>query len=150
VRLRKGYRFWVTLLAATCLIIPSVCIASLFVEWRTAPIKQSMNPDLWGVMPFVMLPLIFLFVGFRILIGHRGLLMNGEISIGKVVDVRPRRRGPEVTYEFLDRSGRLVVASSPDDTHSFSPGMVVPIFYALERPERDQVALCGSIYEIAG
>ena len=49
---------------------------------------------------------------------------------------------------ILDRSGRLITASSADYTRSFSPEMVIPIFYNPERPERDQVALCGSVYEV--
>lgn len=101
-------------------------------------------------MPFIVLPLIFLLVAFRILIGYKRLVTQGEVSIGEVTNVCLRRRGPEVTYEFVDRSGRLITASSPDNTHSFSPGMAIPIFYDTESPETDQVALCGSLYEIAG
>src|SRR3979490_2713694 len=86
--------------------------------------------------------LIFLLIAFWILIGHKRLVTQGELSIGKVTNVRLRRRGPEVTYEFVDHSGRLITASSPDDTRSFSPGMAIPIFYNTESPETDQVALC--------
>jgi len=148
-RLKQGYRFWCALLAATCVIIPSLLIGFLFIERRASPSKQAMNSDLWGAMPFIVLPLIFLLIAIWILIGHRRLVTHGEISIGKVTDVRLRRRGPAVTYEFVDRSGRLITASSPDNTRSFSPGMAIPIFYNTEGPETDQVALCGSVYEIA-
>ena len=149
-RLKQGYRFWCALLTATCVIIPSLLIGFLFVEWRASPSKQAMNSDLWSTMPFIVLPLIFLLIAFWILIGHKRLVTQGELSIGKVTNVRLRRRGPEVTYEFVDRSGRLITASSPDDTRSFSPGMAIPIFYNTESPVTDQVALCGSVYEIAG
>lgn len=108
-----------------------------------------MKSDLWSTMPFIALPLIFLVIGFLILIGHKRLVTRGELAIGKVTDVNLRRRGPEVTYEFADRSGRLITASCPDYTRSFSPGMAIPIFFNTESPETDQVALCGSVYEIA-
>jgi hypothetical protein len=148
-RLKQGYRFWRALLIATCVIIPSLLIGFLFVEWRASPSKQAMNSDLWSTMPFIMLPLIVLLIASWILIGDKRLVTQGELSIGKVTKVRLRRRGPQVTYEFVDRSGRLITASSPDNTRSFTAGMAVPIFYNTESPETDQVALCGSFYEIA-
>jgi hypothetical protein len=72
------------------------------------------------------------------------------MCIGKVTDVRLRRRSPAITYEFADRSGRLITASSPDNTRAFAPGMAVPIFYNTESPETEQIALCASFYEISG
>jgi hypothetical protein len=150
VRLKEGYRFWCPLLVATCVIIPSLFIGLAFIEWRASPSRQLMNSDLSEAMPFIVLPLIVLFIGYWILIGHKRLLTQGEISIGKVTDVRLRRRGPAVTYEFVDCSGRLITASSPDHTRAFLPGMAVPIFYNTESPKTDQVALCGSVYDIAG
>jgi hypothetical protein len=107
-----------------------------------------MNSDLLSAIPFMVLPLIFLLLAFRILLGHRRLETHGEVSIGKVTEVRLRRRGLAISYEFLDRSGRLITASSPDNTRAFLPGMVIPIFYNPERPETDQVALSGSVYEV--
>ena len=148
-RLKQGYRFWCVLLSATCVIIPSLLIGFLLVEWRASPSKQPMNSDLWSTMPFIVLPLILLLIAFWILIGHKRLVTQGELSIGKVTNVRLRRRALGVTYEFVDRSGRLITASSPDNTRSFSPGMAIPIFCSTESPETDQVALCGSVYEIA-
>jgi hypothetical protein len=151
VRLKLGYRFWGILLVATCAIIPSLLIGILIVELRVSPAKQVMKSDLWSALPFIVLPLILLFLAFWLLISHRRLVAHGEISIGKVTEVRLRRRGgPAITYEFLDRSGQLITASSPDNTRSFLPGMAIPIFYNTDSPETDQVALCGAVYEIAG
>jgi hypothetical protein len=148
VRLKQGYRFWCTLLVATCVIIPSLLLGFLIIEWRASPAKHAMNSDLLSAIPFMVLPLILLLLAFRILLGHRRLATHGEISIGKVTEVRLRRRGLAISYEFLDRSGRLITASSPDNTRSLLPGMVIPIFYNPERPETDQVALSGSVYEV--
>jgi len=101
-------------------------------------------------MPFILIPLIFLFLAFWILVAQKRLVSDGEISIGNVTGVRLRRRGlPAITYEFLDRSGRLISASCPDDTRSFSLGIVVPIFYNPQSPQKGQLALCGSFYEVA-
>jgi hypothetical protein len=149
VRLKQGYRFWCTLLVATCVIIPSLLLWFLIIEWRASPAKHAMNSDRLNAIPFIVLPLIFLLLAFLTLLGHRRLATHGEISIGKVTNVRLRRWGPAVTYEFLDRSGRLITASSADNTRSFLLGMVIPIFYNPERPETDQIALSGSIYEVA-
>jgi len=143
------HRFWCALLLLTCLTVPSLLLGFLIAEWRTSPARQLMNSDLWSAIPFILLPLIFLLLTLWILIGDRRLVSDGEISIGKITGVRLRRRRPVVTYEFLDRSGRLITALCPDNTRSFSPGMFIPIFYNAESPQKDQVALCGSFYEVA-
>src|ERR1700683_2552204 len=87
VRLKQGYRFWYTLLAAACVIVPGMVIGFLFVEWRASPSKQVMNSDLFEALPFVVVPLVFLLIGYWISIGHKRLLTRGEISIGKVTAV---------------------------------------------------------------
>jgi hypothetical protein len=148
VRFKQGYRFWWTLVVAACVIIPSLLFGFLIVEWRASPSKQVMNSDLRSAIPFIVLPFAFLLLAFRILTRDKRLVTLGELSIGEVTGVRLRRRGPAITYEFLDRSGRLITASSPDNTRSFLPRMVIPIFYNPESPETDQVALCASVYEV--
>jgi len=148
VRLKEGYRFWVALLTATLVIVPVLVVGFLIVEQRAQTPKQVMSGDFWGI-PFVVLPPILLLLMFWIFSAHRRLVTHGEIAIGKVTDVRLRRRGPVITYEFLDRSGRLITTTSPDSTRSFSPGMDIPIFFNPENPQTDQIALCGSVYEVA-
>jgi hypothetical protein len=148
VRFKQGYRFWLTLVVAACVIIPSLLLGILIVEWRTSPSKQVMNSDIRSAIPFIVLPFAFLLLAFCILARDKRLVTLGEMSIGEVTGVRSRRRGLAITYEFLDRSGRLITASSPDNTRSFSPGMAIPIFYNPESPETDQVALCASVYEV--
>ena len=130
-----------------CLAVPSLVTAFLIIEWRSSSERQVL-PDLWNALPFVLLPIAFLVVGSWILIGHRRLVRTGEISLAKVIAVQLRRRVPAITYEFSDRSGRLISASSPDNSRTISVGMVVPVFYDPENPQ-DQVALCGSFYEVS-
>lgn len=149
LRLKHGYRFWVVLLAATLVIIPAVLAGLLVVEWDAHPPSQVFNSDFWSAVPFIVLPLIVLLLMFWIFSKDRRLMTYGEISIGKVTGLRFRRRSPIITYEFLDRSGRLVTTSSPDNTRSFFQGMAIPVFFNPENPEEDQVALCGSVYEVA-
>jgi hypothetical protein len=149
VRLKDGYRFWIFLLGGTLVIVPILIVGFLISESRAHPPKQVMDSDLWSAMLFVMLPLVFLFVMVWIFHRDRRLVTHGEISIGKVIDVRFRRRGPVISYEFLDRSGRLITTSSPDNTRSFSPGMVIPVFFDRDSPEKNRVALCESVYEVA-
>ena len=148
-RLKRGYRFWAALLTAAHVIVPVLVVGFLIVEWRAHQPLQVMNADFWGSMPFVVLPPILLLLMFWILCWHRRLVTHGEIAIGKVTDVRLRGRGSVITYEFLDRSGRLITASSPDNSRTLSVGMVVPVFYNPETPQKDQVALCGSFYEVS-
>jgi len=106
-------------------------------------------PHLWSALPFILLPIAFLVVNFWILIVHRRLVGTGEISLAKVIGMKSGRRGRVITYEFSDRSGRLISASSPDNSRTISVGMVVPIFYNPDDPQKDRVALCGSFYEVA-
>jgi len=149
IRLKRGHRFWVALFTATLVIVPVLVVGFLIVEQRAQPRKQVLSADFWGTIPFVVLPPILLLLMFWIFSAHRRLVTHGEIAIGKVTDVRLRRRGPVITYEFLDRSGRLITTTAPDSTRSFSPGMDVPVFFNPENPQTDQIALCGSVYEVA-
>ena len=151
MRLKQGYRFWIALLIATGVSIPCLCVGFLIAEWRADPAEHVVNADLWSTIPFIVLPVSSLFFAFWDSIRDKQLFTYGELSIGKVTDVRLGRRWRRgVTYEFLDISGRLITASSTDYTRSFSPGMVVPIFYDSDSPDTDRVALFASFYEVAG
>jgi hypothetical protein len=76
----------------------------------------------------------------------RRLVTNGEVTIGTIAE----RRRSRVTYEFKDGSDRLVSASCTDPSGSFDPGMSIPVFFNPGDPHKDQIALCGSPYEVAG
>jgi hypothetical protein len=149
VRLKRGYRFWLALLAATLVTAPVSVVGFLISERRAYPLMHVMNADLWKSVPFIVLPPILLLLMFWMFSGHRRLVTNGEVAIARVTDVSSRRRGQVITYEFLDRSGRLITTTSPDNTRSFSPGMDIAVFFSAENPQTDQIALCGSVYEVA-
>lgn len=156
VRMQKKQRFWITLISMAAIMIVALLVGALFAEWQTHPAKGMMGTDILSAAPFIagglLLPLILHFF----LKHDRRLLGQGELTIGEVVGVHARRGyiglgrgGRTVTYEFLDCSGHLVTASCSDNTRSFSEGMAVPVFFNSESPERNQIALCGTPYEIA-
>lgn len=108
-----------------------------------------MKADFWGSVTFVVLPPIVLLLMLWVFIGDKRLVTNGEIAIGKVTNVRSGRRGPVITYEFLDGSGRLITTTSQDNTRSLSLGMRVRVFFNPDNPQTDQIAICSSAYEVA-
>lgn len=74
----------------------------------------------------------------------RRLLTFGEVSIGTITE----RARNTVTYEFKDSTGRVISASCPDPTGLYAQGMPIPVFFSPDDPQKDQVALCGSPYEV--
>lgn len=147
VRLRDETRFaTVFLLTIIGMFLGlSILSALLVVQLHAYPPKQlrfilllGMVPSLAGAMG------LFALVAFTFLKSRR-LVTNGEVKIGTV---RGRVRNT-VNYEFKDGAGRLVVASCVDSTGSLAPGMPIPVFFNSEHPEKNQVALCGSAYEVA-
>jgi hypothetical protein len=152
VRMKKGRRFWIALICVAMIAMPSILLGALFLEWQAHPTKRLMTDDIWRALPFIGGGLFFLLLIYTFLNRTRRLVTNGEVTIGRVTAVRTkgRRRKRIVTYEFLDRSGRLITTSCADSSGTLSEGMVVPVFFNFENPERDQVALCGSPYEVVG
>ena len=147
--MRLRHPFWCVFLFVTLLAVPSLVTAFLIAEWRSSS-EPQVFPYLWSSLPFVLFPVAFLAVNFWISIVHRRLVKAGEISLANVIGTKSGRRGGrDITYEFSDESGRLISASSPDNSHRISVGMVVPVFYNPDNPQKNQVALCGSFYEVA-
>jgi hypothetical protein len=150
VRMKKGLWFWIALICTAMIAIPTVLLGALFLEWQAHPAKQMMTDDVWRAMPFIGSGLLILLSIYIFLNKTRRLVTSGELTIGRVTGVRTkgRRQKRIVTYEFLDRSGRSITASCGDSSRTFSEGMAIPVFFNFENPKRDQVALCGSPYEI--
>lgn len=147
IRLRAGAKFATVLFLTTIGMYVGLSILSalLVVQLHAYPEKRLRSILLLGMVPclagaFGLLAL----VAFTFMKSRR-LVTSGEIKIGTV---RGRARNT-VNYEFKDGAGRLVSASCVDSTGSLAPGMPIPIFFNSERPEKDQLALCGSPYEVA-
>jgi hypothetical protein len=122
----------------------SILSAFLVVQLHAYPPKQLRVILLLGTIPgFAGALGLFALVAFTFM-KSRWLVTNGEVKIGTV---RGRMRN-KVNYEFKDGAGRLVSASCVDSTGSLAPGMPIPVFFNSEHPEKDQVALCGSAYEV--
>jgi len=142
-------RLWVAVIVASMIAVSTVLLGILVVEWETHPLAQTMRSHIWMASPFIIGPLLFLLIFYVLLRRQRRLVSESEITIGKIVGVRTGRRGVRIaTYEFKDRSGRMITASCPDNTRLFAAGMSVPVFFAFENPETNQIALCGTPYEI--
>lgn len=119
--------------------------ALLLIELHAYPSRLLTIFVLMGAVPCfagVLALLVLLAVSFK---KSRRLVTRGEVTIGTIVE----RRRNTVTYDFKDSFGRVVSASSVDSTGLFDPGMPIPVFFNPENPSKDQVALCGSPYEVA-
>jgi hypothetical protein len=147
VRLRDGTKVaTVFLLTITGIFLGlSILSALLVVQLHAYPPKQLRFILLLGMVPSFAGTLgIFALVAFTFMKSRR-LVTNGEVKIGTI---RGRVRNT-VNYEFKDGAGRIVSASCVDSTGSLALGMPIPVFFNSEHPKKDQVALCGSAYEVA-
>jgi len=150
VRIKRGRKFYLAVIAAALIGVPATSLGSLILEWRTHPTKNAMTSDLWNAVPFIVGPLLLLLFVSVMLRRDRQLMSDGEIAIGKIVSVRRGgRRGWTVTYEFLDSSGQLITASCYDYSRSVIEGAQIPVFFSREDPKKKQIAPCGSPYEVA-
>jgi hypothetical protein len=150
VRMQKGQRFWVALIFGAMIAVSTILLGALLTEWESHPTKRTMTTDIWTAVPFIAMGIFLPLLMHISLKSDRRLLRSGEVTIGRVTGVRiGRKRSRIVTYEFLDCSGRLITTSCPDNTRSFSEGMAIPVFFNSENPESDQIALCGTPYEVA-
>jgi len=150
VRMRNGQRFWIALIFAAMIAVSITLLGALLVELQAHPARKTMTDDVWMAVSFIAGGLFFALIIYLCFRRDRRLVRDGQIAIGKVTAVRIGRRGIHlVNYEFLDRSGRMVTMSCPDNTRKFSEGMAMPVFFNPEKPESDQVALCQSTHEVA-
>lgn len=77
------------------------------------------------------------------------LASSGQVAAARISRVRVGKGKTHlVSYEFEDQLGRLVSASSRDMTETLVPGMEVFVFFSQDDPQKDQIAECGSIYEV--
>jgi hypothetical protein len=124
---------------------------TLFVAGLTAQTKASgANAGSSQMVKFA-LPIVFIlvFVPFQLLTitRQKGLIAEGEIATGRVIERRLARHGPTIRYEFTTPLGEHFSRSASDGTGQLSPGMSVPIFYDPQKPKK-QLALCASFYEV--
>jgi hypothetical protein len=148
IHLRRGHKVWITTIAVGLGAITVLTLAFLVVELRLRPVPETLTSDFWAAVPFIVGPVLSLVVLRFIFRGHRELIRNGELVIGRVIGVQTGRNFSRIlTYEFLDRAGRLVTGSCNDNDRSFAEGMSVPVFFDAEAPETKQVALSGTSYE---
>lgn len=128
----------------------SLLSALLLVQLRAYSPTRLRSLVLLGTVPCCASALVLVaFLAFSLKKSQR-LVAHGEVTIGTVIGLRIGKRGIHtVTYEFKDDSGRLVSASCTDTAGLFAPGMSIPVFFNPENPAKEQVALCGSSYEVS-
>jgi hypothetical protein len=83
-------------------------------------------------------------------IRNRSLLMNGEVSLGQISSQQttgPRSKRSEITYEFIDASGRKAHGKGFDLTKEYAVNMPVIIFYEADDPSQN-VAICATIWKL--
>ncbi|MGC2803283.1 MAG: hypothetical protein WCA41_15735 [Candidatus Acidiferrum sp.] len=122
----------------------SILFALMLVQLHAYPPKQLYFILFLGAVPAFAGALgLLLLVAFS-LTKSRRLVKQGEVTIGTILG----QARSTVTYEFKNHTGAFVCASCEDLTGLLVPGMAIPVFFNPNAPEKDQVALCGSSYEV--
>jgi hypothetical protein len=116
-------------------------------------IKEVRSSDLRPYVVFSGLCIVCLSIGLTYLLllwrKARRLMVDGEMSIGRVTGLRTSGRGRRtITYEFSNNAGELISSSGPDALGSIEVGSPIPIFYNPQEPRRDQIALSRSPYTL--
>jgi hypothetical protein len=143
-----GRMLWVVLISGW------VVLATLSARSDYGLIK-SKSFDLDSVMWDVVFPVIgglALAAILRTESKNRKLLENGGLALGTVISQRRtggKRKSSEITYEFKNAAGAQYQRKSQDLTHSYFPGMVVPVFYDSVDSSRS-VAICSTYLRVVG
>lgn len=91
--------------------------------------------------------LVFGVVMMNVIGRQKRLLVEGEMSMARVVDRVLARNGPNIRYEFTTPLGEHLSGGAQDSSRKLSIGMYVPVFYDAQNPKK-QLALCASFYEV--
>jgi hypothetical protein len=76
-----------------------------------------------------------------------GLLIDGEIAMGRITPVSRWQQGTKVAFEFHDAVGNLARAQGANHTGYLLEGTYVPVFYDTQNPA-NCVPACGLNYEL--
>jgi hypothetical protein len=109
---------------------------------RSAGPPESLTFALPIILVLVMAPLML-----RALGRQKMLLAEGEMATAQVTKRWVARNGPTIRYDFTTPLGEHFSRSAADGAGQLSVGMIVPIFYDPQSPQR-QLALCASFYEV--
>jgi hypothetical protein len=136
------------------LIFGWVVLATLSARSDYEMIKSKsfdLNSVMWNVV-FPVIGGLALAVILRTESKNRKLLGDGSLALGTVTNQQRtgrKRRISEITYQFKNAAGAQDQRKSPDHTHSYFPGMVVPVFYDPVDSSRS-VTTCSTYLRIVG
>lgn len=117
--------------------------------WENGFARQSGILDKsFLVLWMILLPVLYA-KSARDIIRSRDLLACGDVTFGLILEVQVGRRNRHnIRYSFQDAAGRVITASSIDDSRHVFEGSVVPVFFDPANPEKRCVPLCGVSWEI--
>jgi hypothetical protein len=143
-----GRVFWVVLISGW------VLLAALSARTDYALIKSKsfdLNSAMWNVI-FPIIGGLALAAILRTESKNRKLLEDGCLALGTVLTRQRtgrKRRISEITYQFKNAAGEQYHRKSQDHTHSYFPGMLVPVFYDPVDSSR-AVAICSTYLLVVG
>jgi hypothetical protein len=87
----------------------------------------------------------------RDLIIHKKLLAEGEVTVGRIIEMRlvGRHHRHRIQYSFVDRMGRSFTGKSEDYSRELSEGSGAVVIYDPTNPAKRSVPLCGTLWKIA-
>ncbi|HWF38367.1 MAG TPA: hypothetical protein VG322_07605 [Candidatus Acidoferrales bacterium] len=147
LRMSRRGKFNLSLTLMVLLIFAGIMAVQLFRAWMAARSFANFGFREWGMTGFGLLLLLMLVWQWRVLDRQRDLLANGEVVAAKVTEKFGSRNAAAIKYEFEDFSGRKHVKVGTDYTQKLEPGMIVPVFYDRENPDR-QVPASGTFHEV--
>jgi hypothetical protein len=147
LRMSRRGRFNLSLTLFVLLVFAGIMIVQLYSAWATAHSFAGFRTREWGMAGFAVLLVLMLVWQWRVMDRERDLLANGEVVAAKIVQKFGSRNASAIKYEFEDYTGQKHVKTGTDYTQKFEEGMVVPVFYDRENPNR-QVPACGTFHEV--
>ena len=147
LRISRRGKFNLSLTLFVLAVFAAIIGVQLYRSWAELHSFAQFGFREWGMAGFALLLLLMLVSQWRMLDRERGLLGQGEVAAGKIVERLGTRNAAAIKYEFQDFAGEKHVRTGTDYTQKLEEGMLVPVFYDRENPHR-QVPACGTFHEV--
>ncbi len=147
LRISRRGKFNLSLTLFVLLIFAGIICVQLYRAWAAAHSLAAFQIREWGMAGFAVLLLLILLAQWRVFDRERDLLGNGEVVAAKIVGKFGGRNASAIKYEFEDFAKDKHVETGTDYTQRLEEGMLVPVFYDRENPNR-QVPACGTFHEV--
>lgn len=147
LRITPRGKFNLSLTLFVLLIFAGIISVQLYKAWAATHSFADFHIREWGMAGFALLLLLMLVSQWRTLDRERELLGNGEVVAAKITEKFGNRNASAIKYEFEDFAGQKHVSTGTDYTQKLAEGMLVPVFYDRDNPNR-QVPACGTFHEV--